>query len=361
MSGSGGGAAAFVGDRSRQMVNGAIKAAWWGAASLALRRVGRPDTPEPDSRPRAPAPAPGFFRRAWLQAFEKDAADVARGLYPPMRDGRRGPRAAARAWSDLMRDAPEVAERRRRRGAVEVRAESPESRGLPPYYRQNFHFQSGGWLTHESARRYEAQVEALFAGAAGAMRRRALSLLATAWRGRDQRDLIIVDLACGSGAFLENLSVAFPRTRLVGIDLSAAYLNEARRHSGVAAVAQAQAERLPFADGAIDAINCIYLFHELPPAVRGKVAAEIARVLKPGGFLAFADSIQPRDEPQLEGLLEVFPAYFHEPFYKSYGAVDLHGLFAAAGLNVNSEDRAFLTKAILFERSGGPGQLNKSI
>jgi SAM-dependent methyltransferase len=85
--------------------------------------------------------------------------------------------------------------------------------------------------------------------------------------------------------------------------------------------------------------------------VRPAVAAEIARVLKPGGLLAFADSIQPRDEPQLERLLQVFPAYFHEPYYADYAAADLTGLFGAAGLVERTTDRAFLTKAIMFEKA----------
>jgi hypothetical protein len=74
-------------------------------------------------------------------------------------------------------------------------------------------------------------------------------------------------------------------------------------------------------------------------------------VLKPGGPLAFADSIQPVDEPRLACLLEAFPAYFHEPFYGTYSATDLASLFGAAGLSVVAEDRAFLTKAILLGTS----------
>ncbi len=116
-------------------------------------------------------------------------------------------------------------------------------------------------------------------------------------------------------------------------------------------MAQANAERLPFADVSLDAVTCIYLFHELPPRVRPRVAAEIARVLKPGGVLAFADSIQPVDEPRLERMLVNFPAYFHEPFYGSYSETDLPALFAEAGLTVVDGDKAFLTKAILFEKA----------
>ncbi|MEO9214022.1 MAG: class I SAM-dependent methyltransferase, partial [Caulobacteraceae bacterium] len=187
--------------------------------------------------------------------------------------------------------------------------------------------------------------------AAGAMRRRALSLLATAWSGRDHRGLAIVDVACGAGAFLGDLAAAFPRARLAGVDLSLPYLAEAARRTGDRALAQANAERLPFADASLDAVSCIYLFHELPPRVRPVVAGEIARVLKPGGVLAFADSIQPADAPRLARLLEVFPAYFHEPFFASYARTDLVALFGKVGLARRAQDDAFLTKAILFERA----------
>jgi ubiquinone/menaquinone biosynthesis C-methylase UbiE len=227
-----------------------------------------------------------------------------------------------------------------------VRAEAPAS--YPAYYRQNFHFQSGGWFTAESAERYETQVEALFAGTAGAMRRRALSLLAKAWRTRDHRGLAVLDLACGAGGFVHDLGKAFPRARLLGADLSPAYLAEAGHAAPNAGFVQAKAEQLPFAGASLDAVTSIYLFHELPPKVRPVVAAEIARVLKPGGHFALADSIQPTDEPRLSRLLEAFPAYFHEPYYASYATTDLVALFGKEGLALVAEDKAFLTKAMLF-------------
>ncbi|WP_457849468.1 class I SAM-dependent methyltransferase, partial [Staphylococcus aureus] len=83
----------------------------------------------------------------------------------------------------------------------------------------------------------------------------------------------IVDVACGSGAFLRDLKSAFPRAEVIGLDLSAAYLAQARAASG-APVVQAMAERLPLAAASLDAVTCIYLFHELPPRLRPVVAGE---------------------------------------------------------------------------------------
>ncbi len=38
----------------------------------------------------------------------------------------------------------------------------------------------------------------------------------------------------------------------------------------------------------------MYLFHELPAPVRRAVAAEMARVLRPGGLVVLVDSVQAR-------------------------------------------------------------------
>jgi ubiquinone/menaquinone biosynthesis C-methylase UbiE len=340
---------AFAADARAYAAAAAVKAIWWGAAGVFARALAKPTEAAPtDFAPSAEPPPDGFVRRAWLSAFEKEAADVAAGLYPTMDDRPADPVTAVRRTLDFIADSRAVEARRRRDDGAEVRAEAPAT--YPAYYRQNFHFQSGGWFTAESAGRYEAQVEALFAGTAGAMRRRALSLLAKAWRARDHRGLAILDLACGAGAFLHDLGVTFPRARLLGADLSPAYLGAARAAAPGAALFQAKAEQLPLADASLDALTAVYLFHELPPKVRAAAAAEIARVLKPGGVFALADSIQPADEPRLARLLEAFPAYFHEPYYAGYAKTDLSALFGAAGLKLVAEDTAFLTKAMLFEK-----------
>lgn len=341
---------AFAIDAVGQRARAAVKAAWWTAAGGLARSITRPTKGRQAQRftPSTAPPATASLRRAYLEAFEKDARDVAAGLYPAGDAGLTRPSAALREAADFVIDALEVDQRRRRGDGAEVR-EMNDNSIYPIYYRQNFHYQSGGWFTVESARRYEAQVEALFSGAAGAMRRRGLSLLARHWRGRDHRDAKILDAACGSGAFLKDLKATFPRAALAGLDLSEAYLAEARGFAGVGGV-KANAEALPFADSSLDAVTCVYLFHELPPRVRPVVAASLARVLKPGGVLVFVDSVQPADTPGLARLLEAFPVYFHEPYYGSYAETDLVALFGAAGLSPVDEDRAFLTKAILFAK-----------
>jgi hypothetical protein len=51
-------------------------------------------------------------------------------------------------------------------------------------------------------------------------------------------------------------------------------------------------------------------------------------VLRPGGTLIFVDSLQTGDDPDYDGMLELFPLAFHEPFYASYLREDFNRLFS---------------------------------
>ena len=342
---------AFGLDAGTSLVMSVAKAIWWGANGQLARGLTQPGRHETTNLQKASAPSPdrSELTAAWLEAFSKDAADIRSGLYP-MTEALQPPTRAIRRAVDFIKDARDVDQRRRRSDGVEVRSKD-ETRSFPSYYRQNFHYQSGGWFTDASAGRYEAQVEALFAGTAGAMRRRALSLLARALANQDQRDLTILDAACGAGSFLNDLRSTFPRSRLIGMDLSHPYVRKAQSRSGVAVVV-ANLEQIPLPNEGLDAVTCVYLFHELPPRIRPVIAAEISRVLKPGGVLAFADSIQVKDAPNLERLLQAFPVFFHEPFYESFQNTDLTVLFAGVGLIEEASDTAFLTTARLFRKIG---------
>ena len=69
-------------------------------------------------------------------------------------------------------------------------------------------------------------------------------------------------------------------------------------------------------------VTCVYLFHELPAESRRKAAAEMARVLKPGGILVLTDSVQYGDRPVWDKMLGMF-SKFNEPYYMSYISEDL--------------------------------------
>jgi ubiquinone/menaquinone biosynthesis C-methylase UbiE len=185
------------------------------------------------------------------------------------------------------------------------------------------------------------------------MRRRAFRPLAQWMAGRNQRRLSGLDVGCGTGRLLAFLHDAWPGLRLTGLDLSAPYLSEARRLIGRTArvkLIEGAAEKLPFEDGSLDFVVSSFLMHELPQAARTEVLTEMARVVKPDGLVVIVDSIQKGDQPQWDGLIDLFPHYFHEPYYAAYANGSLEAWGEAAGLKPVASERAFLSKVAAFAR-----------
>jgi ubiquinone/menaquinone biosynthesis C-methylase UbiE len=284
--------------------------------------------------------------------FLKDLANVEAGIYPLPRDHDGSPLTLIRRSRIFFDDLPNIHQRRKHRAHNEVLNETTQGK-RPRYYLQNFHYQSGGWLTEKSAELYDTQVEILFSGSANAIRRQALPQLHEVFVGRDQRKLKVVDIGCGTGRFIDALRQVWPRLPVLGLDLSEAYVKHARRYLqrwSRVNLSVAQAESLPIANDSQDALISIFLFHELPPKVRRAVLRECGRVLKPGGRLVLVDSLQRGDRPDYDGLLELFPQRYHEPYYLSYLDEDFTALAAKYGLVHIRDVNAFISKVMVFDK-----------
>jgi ubiquinone/menaquinone biosynthesis C-methylase UbiE len=286
-----------------------------------------------------------------LALFRIDLDNVAAGHYPLPRDHDGSFAEVLSLSREFFADIPRAAERKSASAAREVYDPALGSQ-FPEYFLQNFHYQTGGYLTRDSARLYDTQVEILFSGSANAMRRQCIVPVSEYLRGRDQRRFALLDVACGTGRLVRFLKEAFPRLRVVGLDLSPAYVEEARRHVAPyeAELHTGIAETMPFPDRSFDLLTTVYLFHEVPPDVRLKIAAEFARVLKPEGRLVFMDSLQLGDRSELDRLLQSFPRNFHEPYYDSYLSEDLQAMFERAGFTFVSSANYFLSKRMVFDK-----------
>ncbi len=338
----------------------AARIAWFlGQYRLAALRAAPAVRPE-DIPPDMPSERAIFARIATL--LRQDRANIQAGLYRMPQDWLPRPRAALRTSRRFLADLDAVTRRRAAGKAQEVfETRHTEGRGgYPRYYLQNFHYQSGGWLTDESAGLYDWQVETLFYGTADTMRRQALVPLAehiraAAAAGRRVPELRLLDLACGTGRFLGTVKDNWPRLPCIGLDLSPNYLRRARerlRRRSWLGFVDAPAEAIPLADGSLDLVTSIYLFHELPAKVRRRVAAEIARVLRPGGRFVLVDSFQRGDDPPLDPLLEFFPRTYHEPYFRDYVGTDLDALFGAAGLRPAGHRLALFSKVSVYDKPG---------
>ncbi|HLQ38533.1 MAG TPA: metalloregulator ArsR/SmtB family transcription factor [Planctomycetota bacterium] len=116
--------------------------------------------------------------------------------------------------------------------------------------------------------------------AAGSLR---AEMLAHAWPG----GLVVADLGCGAG-FLTSL-LAQRGAHVIAVDHSERMLQAARRKrpSGSVEFRRGELDALPLQDGEVDAAFANLVWHHLPSF--GAAAAEVFRVLKPGGALVVAD------------------------------------------------------------------------
>src|SRR5882757_8129201 len=112
----------------------------------------------------------------------------------------------------------------------------------------------------------------------------------------------------------------------------------------------ANGEAIPLEDQSQDAVTSIFMFHELPSEVRRVVFRELARVLKRGGRLVLVDSLQIGHEPDYDGMLELFPQSYHEPYYVSYLREDFGGMATACGLTHIRDVNAFVSKVMVFDK-----------
>lgn len=120
------------------------------------------------------------------------------------------------------------------------------------------------------------------------LHRRVLAFAAGA-RGAPAAPRRILDVGCGTGRLLRSTAAAFPDAHLVGVDLSAGMLAQARALTGpgeCGAFVRADSAALPFRDAAFDVVTCTACSHhwEEPSAGLG----ELRRITAANGLLILA-------------------------------------------------------------------------
>lgn len=165
--------------------------------------------------------------------------------------------------------------------------------------------------------------------------------------------LRVLDLGSGTGypALLDAQTVG-PSGSVIGLDLAEQMLDAARRKAtrlGLSNITfrASDVTMLPFEANSFDAITsrfCLMFLPEIP-----KAAAEIARVLKPGGWLAAAVWSAPEKNPSIGLAMAAIKQVIDLPppdpaapgVFRLAKPGDLAGMFQQAGL-IDVSDQEFL-------------------
>jgi SAM-dependent methyltransferase len=152
-----------------------------------------------------------------------------------------------------------------------------------------------------------------------------------------------LDVATGAGHTAGAL-VDAGVSRVVALDAAPEMAATARRHvDGIAAVV-GDAERVPFAADAFDALTCRIAAHHFPDPEA--FVAEATRVLQPGGTVVMEDNVAP-DDDALDAFLNRVESLRDPTHVRSYRPATWRQWLTDAGVIV--EDRVQFTRRLDFD------------
>jgi ubiquinone/menaquinone biosynthesis C-methylase UbiE len=146
----------------------------------------------------------------------------------------------------------------------------------------------------------------------------------------------VLDIACGTGQLERLLLAEWPGLLVIGTDVSPGMLQQAgRKRLGPRAHwLQAEACRLPFADGCCDMVVTANSFHYFRCPVQA--LQEMGRVLQPGGRLVFLDWC---DDYLACKLCSWWLRRTDPAFFRTYSFGQCQTLLERAGFEVLQSDR----------------------
>lgn len=120
--------------------------------------------------------------------------------------------------------------------------------------------------------------------------------LARIVRRIDLRNANVLDLGTGVGRWAKWFA-ARGAVRVAGVDIDSLRLTRAAEIGGHGMdYLVATVDGLPFRDQSFDVVNCVTVLQHVPDDVKERAIAEVARVLKPGGYVTLFELVDTRDD-----------------------------------------------------------------
>lgn len=107
-----------------------------------------------------------------------------------------------------------------------------------------------------------------------------------AQRGFAASSARVLEIGAGDGAGIQSLlGMGFRAENLTAVDFRASAVGKLQQRFPQVKVECADATALPFAAGSFDAVSVFTVFSSVSAEMQAQIAAEVARVLRPGGMV----------------------------------------------------------------------------
>jgi SAM-dependent methyltransferase len=153
----------------------------------------------------------------------------------------------------------------------------------------------------------------------------ALNPFVEGWLDKLGHDGPVLDLGCGHGYWMR--SMAERGMQAVGLEPEVERVADAAADGPVVA---GEGARLPFRAGTVGLVWCIHVLHHLADPIR--VLGEMRRVLRPGGHLVLAETVE--DHPAIRVGRRLHPEWDGVPVLSRFTAATMLGLVEDAGFEV---------------------------
>lgn len=144
-----------------------------------------------------------------------------------------------------------------------------------------------------------------------------------------------LDIGCGTGDFLRNVTITWPGCTATGIEVDERQVLRCRELSPGLKVLQGVAQSLPLEDLSFDLVVMLKSLHHVPSDHMDHALREIARVLQPGGHLYVS-------EPLFQGPFNEVVRLFHDEQHVRAQAQAALDRAKTNGVWVEESDQVFM-------------------
>lgn len=236
---------------------------------------------------------------------------------------------------------------------VQLPVDMPGAGNIPKYILQEFHNLPNGNYSRRFTRGYITGFNRVMLGEISKSHSQIAQQLADKLAVKNGS---VLDVGCGGGGLAGALKQAGIRD-VWGLDPSPYLLQHAAHDWPGIHFVQGVAEKTDFVAARFDAITACFLLHEIPPRYIAQCFREWARILKPGGWLAFCEPSPLQLQQNLLALLRNYGwrgAYFHalakrlhEPFLGAWHQQDVPGLLEQNGFELIAQDIGMPVRHVL--------------